>query len=198
MKWFSAFTVINSTVFPYIFSALKSWILSPIGTYVSTVPCSNSNGVLIFLNIEQGTLFGEQFRILPEIAVSSRNRVVWISPVTFFTITGYITDTRMRYGGSENIVLSLQVLSHESTVRSTDTSNLFRIHKRVCFAEQFRSFYNIIRSPFSPSIDVVCGKLLTEGDSAAGLDDIYYVITWCEQLGAVWMPIPRVVGVVPP
>lgn len=37
----------NSTVLPNIFRALNSWMLSPIGTLVSTVPCSSKSGVLI-------------------------------------------------------------------------------------------------------------------------------------------------------
>ena len=47
MKWFSPSTVTNSTVLPKIFSALNSWMLSPIGTLVSAVPCNNNKGVLI-------------------------------------------------------------------------------------------------------------------------------------------------------
>lgn len=47
-KWFSPSTVMNSTGLPNIFNALYNWMLSPTGTFVSTVPCSNSNGVLIY------------------------------------------------------------------------------------------------------------------------------------------------------
>lgn len=37
----------NSTGLPRIFRALKSWMLSPMGTLVSTVPWRSSSGVLI-------------------------------------------------------------------------------------------------------------------------------------------------------
>src|SRR5699024_8697835 len=119
---------------------------------------------------------GEQIRVFPGIAVGSGSRIIRISPITFSPITGYVADAGMRYDGGKYVGFSLQVLSHVSSVRSADASDSFFIYKRVFFAELLGSFDNVFGRTLSPRIDVASGKLLSETDSPARLDDIYHIV----------------------
>lgn len=121
MKWFSPSTVTNSTVLPKIFSALNSWMLSPIGTLVSAVPCNNNKGVLILsaLNSEPCLVNSSGFSKdnCRQLLLHYMN-----TPIAFSPIACHIADAGMRNRGCEDVGLCLQVLGHESSVGCTQTA----------------------------------------------------------------------------
>ena len=52
-------------------------------------------------------------------------------------------------------------------------------------AELTGTFDDIIGSALSPSIDMACGKLLTETDGSARIHDINHIVARSEQLGGI-------------
>ena len=75
------------------------------------------------------------------------------------------------------ISVCLQILRHEASIGSTETTDFFIVHKRMLLAELLCTFDDIICCTFPPSIDMAGGELLPEAGCPARLDDIYYIIT---------------------
>ena len=74
--------------------------------------------------------------------------------------------------GGEQIRFCLQVLCHESTVRRSDTTDLFGIDEAMFCTELLCTLDNLVSRTFTPGIDVACGEFLSEAGSPAGLDDV--------------------------
>ena len=74
--------------------------------------------------------------------------------------------------GGEQIRFCLQVLCHESTVRRSDTTDLFGIDEAMFCAELLCALDNLVSRTFTPGIDVACGEFLSEAGCPAGLDDV--------------------------
>lgn len=137
MKWFSPSTVTNSTVLPKIFSALNSWMLSPIGTLHSPFRATKQG------SIDAMALNSEPCLVNSSAGFSKDNcrqrcQDIWIplnSPNSLSHCWCRHAKPRLR-----RCRFQLEVLSHESSVGCTQTAYFFIIDKWMFFAELLWAF----------------------------------------------------------
>ena len=129
--------------------------------------------------MKKWTLVDIHLLIVPWIASCTCSRTICISPISFAPIAGDVANTCMRDSCSKDVGLSLQVLSHKTTVRSTNTANVIAINKRMCSYKCFSALDDFIGCLYSPCIYVTCRKLLSIPRSTTWLQCINYVVLRC-------------------
>ena len=127
------------------------------------------------IGIEQRTLIDIQLAMTPRIAVGHRHLAVVIAPVALAPVAGVIGDTSMRDGCCKDIRLSLQILSHESTIRCTHTTYLFCIDERMCLTNLLCTLDDVISRTTTCSVDMARCPLLTKTCGTTWLNDISHI-----------------------
>ena len=125
--------------------------------------------------IEQRTLIYKQLAMTPRIAVGHAHLAIVVAPIAHAPIAGVIGDTSMRDGCSKDIRLSLQILSHESTIRCTHTTNLFCIDERMSLTYLLCTLDDVISRTTTCSVDMARCPLLTKTCGTTWLNDISHI-----------------------
>ena len=117
--------------------------------------------------------------VRPRIGICHRHFAVAVAPVAFAPVAGVVADACVGNGSSKDVCHRLQILSHETSIAGTDTTNLSGIHPCVLLAERLGGTDDVLCHAFACSVYVAGREFLSESCSSTWIHNQHHIALSC-------------------
>ena len=144
------------------------------------------DGRVDLIDVVDGRVLHIEVGFAPRITVCHRHLAVTVAPIAIAPIGGVVGDAGMTDGTGEGAVgQGLQILRHETSIRSATAADLLLINIRVRATELAYRLGDITSRIDTCRIDMARSPLLSEACSATGLNDKHHIAKRCPTLPGI-------------